>query len=273
MIISLSGDVLREVITEAIMEAYVDNFTPYTPEEREMNFLPFTDRDKRTPQQRNPAYAKALERARNRKGGVSPGVNEAYKSDRVRSFMGANGGFDKNYSRWSYIGDVEDDDINYWEEFDDVKDAIGRKHDLRKPNPYTRERSDNDKRSTFRVYKSNNGRTALVGLDRNRVHTQPTIGPGELPDKMADRYWRNEKYPGNGSYVDDSDTYYYHSPARDFGATTNRMYKSLMGQNAARRSAMTDDDWKHYQQKRLDRMDDYIGRNYPDKQRKRNKRT
>lgn len=48
-------------------EGVVDKFTPYTPEEREQNFIPFTSKDTRTPFQKNPSYERALKAAQERR--------------------------------------------------------------------------------------------------------------------------------------------------------------------------------------------------------------
>lgn len=48
-------------------ERIVDKFTPYTPEEREQNFIPFTSKDTRNAFERNPSYERALKAAQERK--------------------------------------------------------------------------------------------------------------------------------------------------------------------------------------------------------------
>lgn len=49
-----------------VNEKIVKQFTPYTEKDREENFIPFTDKDKRTPEERNPAYAAAKKAAAER---------------------------------------------------------------------------------------------------------------------------------------------------------------------------------------------------------------
>ena len=63
----LKENELKKLVENAVHEAIVQHFTPYSKEDRERNFIPFTDKDTRTPQQRNPAYAKALKDAQERK--------------------------------------------------------------------------------------------------------------------------------------------------------------------------------------------------------------
>lgn len=65
---------LRSIIRETlngIMETMVNKFTPYSEEDRKRNFSPFFGGDNRSPEERNPSYAKAKrdaeERMRKRK--------------------------------------------------------------------------------------------------------------------------------------------------------------------------------------------------------------
>lgn len=62
--------IIRETLTD-IMETMVNKFTPYSEEDRKRNFSPFFGGDNRSPEERNPSYAKAKrdaeERMRKRK--------------------------------------------------------------------------------------------------------------------------------------------------------------------------------------------------------------
>jgi len=48
------------------VEAMVDKFTPYSEADRKRNFSPFLGGDNRTPEERNPSYAKAKRDAEER---------------------------------------------------------------------------------------------------------------------------------------------------------------------------------------------------------------
>lgn len=63
----LKENVLDRIVENAVHEAIVQHFTPYSKEDRERNFIPFTDKDTRTPEERNPSYAKALKAAEERR--------------------------------------------------------------------------------------------------------------------------------------------------------------------------------------------------------------
>ena len=62
--------IIRETLN-GIMETMVNKFTPYSEEDRKRNFSPFFGGDNRSPEERNPSYAKAKrdaeERMRKRK--------------------------------------------------------------------------------------------------------------------------------------------------------------------------------------------------------------
>lgn len=60
-------NIVSEEYDKLVKEGIVDKFTPYTPEEREQNFIPFTSKDTRTPFERNPSYERALKAAQERK--------------------------------------------------------------------------------------------------------------------------------------------------------------------------------------------------------------
>lgn len=72
--VTIDEERLRSIIRETlngIMETMVDKFTPYSEEDRKRNFSPFFGGDNRSPEERNPSYAKAKrdaeERMRKRK--------------------------------------------------------------------------------------------------------------------------------------------------------------------------------------------------------------
>ena len=65
-IIRESAGIPSEEESAEISEKEVTRFTPYTPEEREQNFAPFRGGDSRSAFDRNPAYRRALEAARER---------------------------------------------------------------------------------------------------------------------------------------------------------------------------------------------------------------
>ncbi len=72
--VTINEEHLRSIIRETlngIMETMVNKFTPYSEEDRKRNFSPFFGGDNRSPEERNPSYAKAKrdaeERMRKRK--------------------------------------------------------------------------------------------------------------------------------------------------------------------------------------------------------------
>lgn len=72
--VTINEERLRSIIRETltgIMETMVNKFTPYSEEDRKRNFSPFFGGDNRSPEERNPSYAKAKrdaeERIRKRK--------------------------------------------------------------------------------------------------------------------------------------------------------------------------------------------------------------
>ena len=72
--VTINEERLRSIIRETlngIMETMVNKFTPYSEEDRKRNFSPFFGGANRSPEERNPSYAKAKrdaeERMRKRK--------------------------------------------------------------------------------------------------------------------------------------------------------------------------------------------------------------
>lgn len=74
--IKLTEEHLRKMVREALKEAIVSQFTPYSEEDRKRNFSPFFGGDNRTPEERNPSFAKAKrdaeERMRRKKANQIP---------------------------------------------------------------------------------------------------------------------------------------------------------------------------------------------------------
>lgn len=74
--IRLTEEHLRKMIREALEEAMVKQFTPYSEEDRKRNFSPFFGGDNRSAEERNPSYVKAKrdaeERMRLRKANKLP---------------------------------------------------------------------------------------------------------------------------------------------------------------------------------------------------------
>lgn len=64
--IKLTEEHLRKMIREALEEAMVKQFTPYSEEDRKRNFSPFFGGDTRSMEERNPSYAKAKRDAEER---------------------------------------------------------------------------------------------------------------------------------------------------------------------------------------------------------------
>ena len=72
--VTINEERLRSIIRETlngIMETMVNKFTPYSEEDRKRNSSPFFGGENRSPEERNPSYAKAKrdaeERMRKRK--------------------------------------------------------------------------------------------------------------------------------------------------------------------------------------------------------------
>ena len=67
--VTINEERLRSIIRETlndIMETMVNKFTPYSEEDRKRNFSPFFGGDNRSPEERNPSYAKAKREAEER---------------------------------------------------------------------------------------------------------------------------------------------------------------------------------------------------------------
>ena len=83
---------VRRIIKERIL-GQGESFTPYTEKDREENFSSFHGGDKRTPEERNPSYAKALrdaeERRRQKKTSMEEEINEIGDTNRGQYMLGA----------------------------------------------------------------------------------------------------------------------------------------------------------------------------------------
>ena len=205
-------------------------------------------------------------------------INEAFKSNQLRQWLKEHGGVKNRYNDEQYsdlidkrvmqdgLGDVSDDMILYTEEFNNYNEALHKKRQLKRSNPYTRQRSDWDMKAYFTVYQANDGTYLLVGLDRSKIKTGSTWG-GELTKKTADRVMNNgwNFKTRSNRYVDDSDTYYYGKKAQDFGLRSNQDFKGKQSDNKQIRTQMSDAEWKEYMNNRIEHMQDYLNRHYPKK--------
>lgn len=215
-------------------------------------------------------------------------INEAFKSNELRAWFKQHGGVKRLYTEPKFknlkdkrvyqdgLGDVTDDAIVYLEEFYDIKKPLPKKgeedeqeyetitafqqaskkqFDLKTPNPYTRQRSDWDMKAYFTIYKANDGTCLLVGIDRTKMDIGTTWG-GEATKKTADRVMRNgwNMKTRSNRYVDDSDKYYYSDKGRYFGINDSDIFKGYMEHNDEIRNNMSDDKWKEYQNKRVERI-------------------
>ena len=196
-------------------------------------------------------------------------INEAFKSNQLRQWFKEHGGVKKKYDEYDDtvpqdgLGDVNDNDILYTEEFGDFNSASNKMFNLKRSS-YGK-RSDWDMKCFFTIYKANDGACLLVGLDRKTVPTGITWG-GEKTKKYAKRKWRDDKEPHNKNhYVDDRGTYYYGKKAQDFGLKRNQDFKGKQSDNKRIKSQMSDAEWKEYMNNRISHMQDYLNRHYPKK--------
>lgn len=194
-------------------------------------------------------------------------INEAFKSNTLRQWFKEHGGVKKRFEEYDDtvpqdgLGDINDNDILYTEEFEDFNSAATKKFNLKRPS--NGRRSDWDMKCYFTIYRANDGTCLLVGLDRKTVPTSHTWG-GEVTKKYAGRKWRDDKEPHNKNhYVDDKGTYYYSRKGKDFGMYTNRNLQDLKRNNQRIKSRMSDEEWNDYMDKRVKSMRDYVNRHYP----------
>ena len=197
-------------------------------------------------------------------------INEVFKSNQLRQWFKEHGGVKKKYDDYNDtvpqdgLGDVNDNDILYTEEFSDFNSASNKLNNLKHSSSW--KRNDWDMKCLFTIYKANDGTCLLVGLDRKTVPTGTTWG-GEATKKYADRVMNNgwNFKTRNNRYVDDSDTYYYGKKAQDFGLRSNQDFKGKQSDNKQIRTQMSDAEWKEYMNNRIEHMQDYLNRHYPKK--------
>lgn len=194
-------------------------------------------------------------------------INEAFKSNKLRQWFKQHGGVKKKYDDYDDtvpqdgLGDINDNDVLYAEEFKDFNSASNKLFNLKRSS-YGK-RSDLDMNCFFTIYTANDGACLLVGLDRKTVPTGFTWG-GEATKKYADRKWRDDKEPHNKNhYVDDRGTYYYGKKAQDFGLRRNQDFKGKQSDNRRIKNQMSDAEWKEYMNNRISLMQDYLNRHYP----------
>lgn len=198
-------------------------------------------------------------------------IQEAFKSNKLRDFFQQHGGVSNKFRQFS-LGDISDEQIGYIQEFDNANDAYNKMTALKKSDPYTRQRSDADMRYLFHIFTANDGTSILVGVDRNKIQTGVTWG-GEVEKKVADRLWRNgwNFKTRDNRYVDDRDTYYYQSPAKDFGLHKSDDYKNRKQGIKQQKDMMGKEQHKQWRQDRLKHLRDYLQRYYPEQWKKLNK--
>lgn len=177
-------------------------------------------------------------------------LNEAFKSNRLRNWFKQHGGVKKHHEysndnvRQDALGDVNDEDIVFMQEYDNFHDMASKRKELSKDN--------ND--VYFTVYQSNDGFFLLVGLDKNNVPTSEIWG-GEKSKKLADRMMRDDKEPRiMNHYVDDKDTYYYSKRGQEFGIRKNQDFKRKLKDNERTRRMMTPKQWRNYQNDSLNNI-------------------
>lgn len=189
-------------------------------------------------------------------------LTEAFKSNTLRSFFQQHGGVNTNQRQFS-LGDISEEQIGYVEEFNSPNEAFKKKQELTKPNHF-KGRSDHDMNYLFHIFTANDGTAILVGVDRNTIQTG-SHWSGEQEKKVADRLWRNgwNNKTRDNRYVDDSDTYYYQSPAKDFGVYTNNNFQGKMSTNKKALEAQPKELQMQFKNDKLKHMRDYLQRNYP----------
>ena len=204
---------------------------------------------------------------------VSESVNkiltESFQSDTLRKFFKEHGGVSNDFRQFS-LGDISDDQIGYYREFNSTNDASNEMHNLKKPDQYGK-RSDYDMKFLFHIFKANDGTSLLIGVDRDTIQTRPFWG-GEYQKKVADRMWQNGiKRTGGTKYVDDKDMYYYQSPAKDFGVYNSKDFKGKMSDNKNALERQPSENRTKFKKDKLQHMRDYLKKYYPDTLRKLNK--
>jgi len=197
-------------------------------------------------------------------------ITEAFQSSKLRNFFKEHGGVNREYYQKS-LGDISDEQIMYYSEFENYYDALNEQHRLifkMRRDHHTR--SQYDMACLFKVYVANDGCACLVGIDRNSIETRGTWS-GEQEKKVADRFWRQKS---NEPY-DDTPKYHYsrRGYGPDFGLHTNDDYKNQIDNLAQKKELFgkwgksygnrnNDYNYNEWRGKELERAQEYI-RNHP----------
>lgn len=192
---------------------------------------------------------------------ISKVLSESFKSNKLRDFFKNHGGVDTYYRQFS-LGDISDEQINYYQEMPSHNEALKLIWDLKRPDS-NRRRSDADMKSLFQCYTAKDGTAVVVGIDRNTIETGVTWG-GEEEKKVADRLMSNgwNFKTRDNRYVDDSDTYYYNSPAKDFGLHKSDDYKNKLS-DLENIKKSNHPDYETYRREAVKSLRDYMKRHYP----------
>ena len=209
-------------------------------------------------------------------------LNEGFKSNELRQWFSQHGGVKRLYTgeegeegehlvdkRVSQpgLGNVMDKDILYMREFDNENDAYSEKYRLTQSDKYTRQRSDWDMKAFFLIYKANDGKCILVGLDRGNPDN-PNYGftwGGELDKKTAkrrmDNGW-NFKTRSNHFYDMPKEVYYHQGAMNDFGLWNSDNYKGKLEDNKRKKERMTPEEWEQYVKDQLEHNQNYLKNRY-----------
>ena len=147
-------------------------------------------------------------------------IKESFNSNRLRNWFKQHGGVKKTYDNSNMrmmqdgLGDVSDDDIVYFQEFNNRNDAANTYSALRRKGG-----------NVFHtIYTANDGCCLIVGFDRNKMDTGFSWG-GEHTRKKADRIWRDERGL-NAS----NDGYRYSKAAQRKGVYNDENYRQILQQ-------------------------------------------
>ena len=206
-------------------------------------------------------------------------LNEGFKSNELRQWFSQHGGVKRIYTgeegknlidkRVSQpgLGDVKDKDILYIQEFDNENDAYKQMHKLQQPDNYTRQRSNWDMKAFFLVYKANDGKCILVGLDRGNSDN-PNYGTtwgGEIDKKTAKRTMANgwnHKTRSNRFYDTPKEVYFHQGPMNDFGIWNSDNYKGKLKDNENLKNRMSKEEWEEYVKNKLEDNQKYLQSHY-----------
>lgn len=184
-------------------------------------------------------------------------ITESFASSKIREFFNMHGGLNKEYRNF-LAGDISDDEICFFEEYDSIKDARNDEFKM------GRKRND----LHFYTLIANDGKAAVIGIYGEPADFKMATDK-EYPKKMADRLNRNgwNFKTRDNRYVDDSDAYYYgggkkRSTASDFGMYTNKDYKNKLSSLSQSQEKMPKDAYDKWRNKEYRHMKDYLKRNY-----------